>query len=141
MQPNPLHRSIGTGAVTGARRARHQVPEVVEPAVWVLGVFARPLRGDRYDALVNEDERVHQRVWDSQRRQGFEDFEAHHGSNVRILHKDDLALGCLDLGGHDVIPSLWVKPETSSTTTTGDAARGGLAVEENVVVASFQLLR
>ena len=78
--------------MAGACRARDQVPEVVEPTVRVLGIHARPLRGDRHDPLVNEDERVHQLVGNMPGRQGFEDFKAHHGTDVSVLDQDDLAL-------------------------------------------------
>src|SRR5215216_1590996 len=76
LQPRALHRATWTGAVAGTGLARHQVPQVVEPTVGVLGIQARPLRSDGNDALVNEDERVHQRVWDLYGRQYFEDIQA-----------------------------------------------------------------
>ena len=56
----------------------------------VLGVEARPFGGDRYDCLVNQDERVHERVGDSRVRQGFEDSDAHHRADPGVLESDDL---------------------------------------------------
>src|SRR5205807_7800916 len=50
-QPGALHGAAGTGAVARARGARDRVPEVVEPAVPVRRVQARPLRGDGHDGL------------------------------------------------------------------------------------------
>ena len=47
-QPRPFDRPARTGAVAGARRSLEDVPEVVEPAVGVVGVdFARSERRDR----------------------------------------------------------------------------------------------
>ena len=83
--------------------ARDHIPEVVEPTVRVLGIQARPLRSDGNDALVDEDERVHQRVRDRAGRQGLEDIETHHRTDMGVLDEDDLALRCGDLCGHGVL--------------------------------------
>ena len=69
----------------------------------VLGIKARPLLSDWNAALVNEDERVHRRVWDLRERQCFEDIEAHYRADPGVLAKDDLPLPGLDLRGHGVL--------------------------------------
>src|SRR5215217_5788668 len=100
LQPRALHRATWTGAVAGTGLARHQVPQVVEPAVGVLGIHARPLGCDGNDGLMDEDEGVYLRIRDGPRRQGLEDIEAHHGANVGVLEQNYLPLSGLDLRAH-----------------------------------------
>ena len=89
-QPCPFDRAVGSGAVTGARRALEDVPEVVEPTVRVLGVDVLQFRKPEA-CLVHEDERVHLRVGHGPRGQRLEDLEPHHRPDVRVLHEDRLS--------------------------------------------------
>src|SRR5260370_10927341 len=100
VQPRSLEVSDGTGAVARARRPRDRVPQVVESAVRVRGVLALLVRIDLEVSLVDEDVRVHERVRDVPRRQGFEDLVAHHRADVSVLDEDDFTLRCVDLSGH-----------------------------------------
>src|SRR6267143_1975782 len=66
----------------------------------VRGVLALLGWIDLEIGLVDEDVRVHQRVRNMPRRQGFEDLVAHHRADVSVLDQDNFALRTVDLGGH-----------------------------------------
>ena len=101
----PLERPARARAVTGARDAREDVPEVVEPAMGVGRVELGAVRVDRDRGLVDQDVGIAQLVWHVACGYGLEHLEAHHRPHVGVLDEDRLAFGCLGCGCHDLAPS------------------------------------
>jgi len=86
--------------VTGARDARDDVPEIVEPAVRVGGVELRAFWIDRHRRLVNEDVRIGTLIWDVPGGHGLEDLDPHHRTDVSVLDEHDVPFTGRDCGGH-----------------------------------------